>query len=134
MTFNLSDSVLIWVQALGCVSGVVLEKDQQWLIVSGLSYSQSQAPPGCLERSAAPSLLPPSHSFLKLRIHLLEVFCLGSPRLTITLQPLLGQAPQQGPAVLTERRAFVIVDFKSMRHVNFEPLLVELKEEETTWQ
>lgn len=46
--------------------------------------------------------------------------------LTVTLQSLLGQAPEQSPAVLTEGRAFVVVDFKSVRHVDFEPLLVEL--------
>ncbi|KAL0627861.1 hypothetical protein AAY473_001179 [Plecturocebus cupreus] len=53
-----------------------------------------------------------------------------SPRtgLTVTLEPLPCQSPQQGPTVLTEGRALVIVDFKSMWHVNLESLLVELKE------
>ena len=48
-------------------------------------------------------------------------------RLTVTLESLPGQAPQQGPTVLTEGWALVIVDLKSVRHVDFEPLLVELK-------
>ena len=47
--------------------------------------------------------------------------------LTITLESLPGQAPQQGPTVLTEGWALVIVDLKSVWHVDFEPLLVELK-------
>ena len=51
--------------------------------------------------------------------------------LTIALESLPRQAPQQGPTVLTEGRAFVIVDFESMWHVNFESLLVELKKGRT---
>lgn len=51
-------------------------------------------------------------------------------RLTVALEALPRQAPQQGPTVLTEGGALVVVDLKSMRHVNFEPLFVELKEEE----
>lgn len=47
--------------------------------------------------------------------------------LTVTLESLPRQAPQQGPTVLTEGRAFVIVDLESMWHVDFESLLVELK-------
>ena len=47
--------------------------------------------------------------------------------LTVALESLPGQAPQQGPTVLTEGWALVIVDLKSVRHVDFEPLLVELK-------
>ena len=47
--------------------------------------------------------------------------------LTVTLESLPGQAPQQGPTVLTEGWALVIVDLKSVRHVDFEPLLMELK-------
>lgn len=54
--------------------------------------------------------------------------CSPPAGLTITLEPLPCQSPQQGPTVLTEGRALVIVDFKSVWHVNFESLLVELKE------
>ena len=76
--------------------------------------------------------LLPSWSPLELQSHPVGVPyqgpCPFPAGLTITLESLPGQAPQQGPTVLTEGRAFVIVDFKSMRHVNFEPLLVELKE------
>lgn len=48
--------------------------------------------------------------------------------LTITLESLPGQPPQQGPAMLAEGRALVVVDFESVRHVDLESLLVELKE------
>lgn len=48
--------------------------------------------------------------------------------LTITLESLPCQPPQQGPAMLTEGRALVVVDFESVRHVDLESLLVELKE------
>lgn len=108
-------------------------KEQQWaagnitFMTSGSSGLAGEVNPLC-------SLFP-SCSPLKLQSHPGGVPyrgpCSFPTGLTIALESLPGQAPQQGPAVLTEGRAFVIVDFKSMRHVNFEPLLVELKEGRT---
>lgn len=93
------------------------------------SGSLARAPSFAISSSSGcvgPASPPPGHSALgggrraPRRPHSLPA------GLTVTLQSLLGQAPEQGPAVLTEGRAFVVVDFKSVRHVDFEPLLVEL--------
>lgn len=48
--------------------------------------------------------------------------------LTVTLQPLPCQAPEQGATVLTERGALVVVHFEAVGHVDLEPLLVELQD------
>lgn len=93
------------------------------------SGSLARAPSFAISSSSGcvgPASPPPGHSALgggrraPRRPHSLPA------GLTVTLQSLLGQAPEQSPAVLTEGRAFVVVDFKSVRHVDFEPLLVEL--------
>lgn len=47
--------------------------------------------------------------------------------LTLTFEPLLGQPPQEGPAVLAEGGALVVVDFEPVRHVDLEALLVDLE-------
>lgn len=46
--------------------------------------------------------------------------------LTITLQSLPCKTPEQRATVLTERWTLVVVDFEAVRHINLEPLLVEL--------
>lgn len=48
--------------------------------------------------------------------------------LTITLQSLPCKAPEERATVLTESRALVVVDFEAVRHVNLEPLFMELQE------
>lgn len=48
--------------------------------------------------------------------------------LTITLQPLPCQPPEEGATVLTEGGALVVVDFEAVGHVDLEPLLVELQD------
>lgn len=47
--------------------------------------------------------------------------------LTLTFEPLLGEPPQQSATVFTEGRTLVVVDFKPVRHVDLEALLVDLK-------
>jgi len=54
------------------------------------------------------------------------------PPLTLTFEPLLGEPPQQRPAVFTEGGTFVVVDFKPVGHVDFEALLVDLQENQHT--
>lgn len=48
--------------------------------------------------------------------------------LTVTLQPLPCQAPEESATVLTEGGALVVVDLEAVGHVNLEPLLVELQD------
>lgn len=48
--------------------------------------------------------------------------------LTLTFEPLLGEPPQQSATVFTEGRTLVVVDFKPVRHVDLEALLVDLKD------
>lgn len=48
--------------------------------------------------------------------------------LTVALQALPCQAPEQRATVLAKRWALVVVDFKPVRHIYLEPLLVELQE------
>lgn len=47
--------------------------------------------------------------------------------LTLTLEPLLDDAPQQGAAVVAERRGHVRVDVEPMRNVDLETLTQVLK-------
>lgn len=51
--------------------------------------------------------------------------------LTLTFQSLPGEPPQQRTTVLTESGTFVVVDFKPVRHVDFEALLVDLQQTHT---
>lgn len=55
-------------------------------------------------------------------------WCHPHQALTVTLQPLPCQAPEEGATVLTERGALVVVDFEAVGHVDLEPLLVELQD------
>lgn len=48
--------------------------------------------------------------------------------LTITLQSLPCKAPEERAAVLAESWTLVVVDFEAVRHVNLEPLFMELQE------
>lgn len=49
------------------------------------------------------------------------------PPLTLTFEPLPGEPPQQSPTVFAECGTLVVVDFKPVRHVNLEALLVDLQ-------
>lgn len=53
--------------------------------------------------------------------------------LTVTLEALPRQPPQQGPTMLTEGWALVVVDFEPVWHVDLESLLVELKGRQKDW-
>ena len=46
--------------------------------------------------------------------------------LTLTFEALLGQAPQQGAAVLAEGGALVVVHLEAVRHVDLEAFFVDL--------
>lgn len=51
------------------------------------------------------------------------------PPLTLTFEPLLGEPPQQSPAVFAEGGTLVVVDSEPVRHVDLEALLVDLSGE-----
>lgn len=122
-TFSLNGFALFWetrIKVLG-VEG----NEKQWFLILGTSHSRCRGRPGWLEKSTPRPL----------SIQAAEPPVRGPAsgprpfptRLTVTLESLPSQAPQQGPTVLAEGRAFVIVDFEPVWHVNFESLLVELK-------
>lgn len=48
--------------------------------------------------------------------------------LTLTFEPLAGQAPQQGAAVFTEGGTLVVVHLEPVRHVDLKALLVNLQQ------
>lgn len=48
--------------------------------------------------------------------------------LTLTFEPLPGQAPQQGATVFTEGGTLVVVHLEPVRHVDLEALLVNLRQ------
>lgn len=48
--------------------------------------------------------------------------------LTLTFEPLPGQAPQQGAAVFAEGGTLVVVHPEPVRHVDLEALLVDLRQ------
>lgn len=47
--------------------------------------------------------------------------------LTLTLQPLFDETPQQTPTVVTKGGAHVVVGLKAVWHVNFKALLLKLR-------
>lgn len=49
------------------------------------------------------------------------------PPLTLTFESLLGEPPQQSPAVFAEGGALVVVDLEPVGHVDLEALLVDLR-------
>lgn len=65
---------------------------------------------------------------LALQIEYNSLFPCSAQELTITLQSLPCKAPEQRATVITKRWALVVVDFEAVRHVNLEPLLVELQQ------
>lgn len=112
--------------------GQVEGKEQQWLVIGELLIQDHGALPGWTEKPVTSILPPAPPRSLVLSIKAANPAAGGSRgaaliKLTVTLEALPRQAPEQGPTVLTEGGALVIVDLKSVWHVDFEPLLVELK-------
>lgn len=65
--------------------------------------------------------------YMQSRRPCLAVYMRGRRRLTLTFQPLLGQPPQQGAAVLAEGGALVVVHLEAVRHVDLEAFLMYLQ-------
>lgn len=130
VTFDLEDWALLWETRHGVGTGG--RKRTAVACYRGTSHSGSRGSSG-LDREASHLHPPPRPAPLPGSLH---QSCKSSRRgfrgatlikLTVTLEALPRQAPEQGPTVLTEGGALVIVDLKSVWHVDFEPLLVELK-------